>query len=534
MTAPRFIWETQLGVDTPYGFISETYDENAFDSVTDWTDISEDVRTTPAPTWSRGMAGGSPEDRVARVGVLSASLNNFPKNAPRRLGYYTPGHANQRTGWDLGHGFRLRVVYKERNEVQFMGTIETITPHPGTFASRAVDITVTDWMEEAATSQVEGLSTLLDVKSSEVFTALVSSMPRPPLMTLLEEGLDTYAYALDTVREEGGSVHQEFFRLAMSELGFIFVKADGTLVFQSRSTRGAGAPTSDFTFDSTMQDLSVRRSRTDLINKVKITTNPRRRDAEIVVLYSLSQPVQVASGQILPMRVSFSDPDQRASRAGAVNIQPMVADVDYVGNTAEDGTGSYATFLLGVSVTADSNGADVLISNVGSATVWLTRLQIRGQGLYTFEPVISSAQDDDSIAQYGRRTRTFDMPYQSDALIGASAAKFFLNVYAESDSLVESLTYLANTSDTLMRQALSLEIGSRIGIRESVTATTDAISGSTLLRGWYINGVRCEILNGMHWRLTYVLAPSTVNEFWTLGVSELGLTTRLGFGLFEG
>lgn len=529
-----FYWETQLGADSPYDFITEDFDEDDFVSDYEWTDVSMDVRGTPEPAWSRGMSGGGPDDRVARVGVLSFAMFNHPRTVPQKIGYYTPGHSNVREGWGIGHGFRLRSVYHELNQVLFMGTIETIAPRAEGF--RQVDVTVVDWMEEAATSQVEGLSTMLNARSDEVIEALIDAMPRPPLATQLEEGSDTYAYALDSARNEGGSVMHEFKKVASSELGYVYVTADGTLVYEGRSYRPQVDPTNSYTFETELDGLIVKRSRGSLINKVKVTVHPRRLDAVTVNLYSLSQPMEIASGQTVVMRVSFSDPSQRGRRTGGVNTVPLVADTDYVANTAENGMGSPATHLITASADADGNGALITVQNVGSIPVWLTELRIRGQGLYDFEPVISSAEDEDSINRFGRRTRVFDMPYQPDTLIGASAANYLLSVYNDEMQLVESLSFLANVSDGAMRQAITGEIGQRIGIRESVTAVTDEIEGSPVTRGWFINGVRGEIQSGQFLRMSYVLTPTDRNTYWVLGVtgsSELGITTRLGFGLFN-
>lgn len=528
-----FYWETQLGADSPYDFVTEDFDEEDFVSDYEWTDVSSDVRGTPEPTWSRGMSGGGPDDRVARVGVLSFSMFNHPRTVPQKLGYYTPGHSNARDGWGIGHGFRLRVVYQELNQVLFMGTIETIAPHAEGF--RQVDVTVVDWMEEAATSQVEGLSTLIDVRSDEVIEALLDAMPRPPLDTSILEGQDTYAYALDGARAEGGSVLSEIYKVTASELGYAYLTADGTFVYEGRSARASTAVSNSYTFETELSGLSVKRSRSDLINKVKVSVHPRRLDADLVDLYEMSQPVELAAGQVTTMRVSFSDPNQRTRRTGAINVQPLIADTDYVGNTAENGLGAPATHYVSITADADGNGADVTVQNIGGIPIWLTELRIRGQGLYDAGPVISSAEDEDSVTRFGRRTRVLDMPYQPDPLIGASAANYLLSVYNDEMTFVESLTFLANLSDAVMRQALTGEIGDRVGVRESVTAVTDTVSGS-ITRGWYINGIRGEIAGGKWLRTTYVLAPTDHNTYWilgTAGATELGVTTRLGYGLFN-
>src|SRR5688500_11495451 len=233
--AAQYRWEMLLGEDSPYGaFDVEAFDPEAFETSADWTDVSEDVRTNQAPTWSRGMHGGTPVDRVAGVGVLNFSMNNFPKGAPRHLGYYSPGHENQRDGFVLGIGCRLRVTYRDLERGLFMGTVEAVLVEPFEFKSRHVHLVVVDWMEEAATSQVENVDTLTDVRSDEAYTAIVESLPRQPLAVETDVGMDTYAYAVDTARQEMVTAQSEFTKLAMSELGYIYSKADGTLVFEGR------------------------------------------------------------------------------------------------------------------------------------------------------------------------------------------------------------------------------------------------------------------------------------------------------------
>jgi hypothetical protein len=506
---------------------------------TDWTDVSRDVRTIPAPTWARGMRGGTPVDRVAGVGVLNVALNNFPYSLPSYTGYYTPGHSRQRAGFKLGVGFRLRVNYAELSAVLFSGTVEAVLVEPGEARSRHVDLVVVDWMEEAATSQVEGVDTLTNVRSDEAFSAIIDAMPRQPVAVQTDVGMDTYAYAVDTARQEEATAQSEFVKLAMSELGYIYVKADGTLVFEGRRKRGSESSLNVFTFDMPMfNDVSVTRSRTDIINKVKVISHPRRVDASPVVLYRLVQAVQIGAGGTVRLFGGYSDPEQRGRRTGGFDfINPLADGVDYIANSAGDGSGVDLTSAIAVTASTTGNGVSFQVTNTGSSAAWITTLQIRGRGIYDFEHAVMESEDADSILQFGRRTRTIDMPYQSDALVAASAAQYLISLYADDISAAESLTYLANESNQLMRQALLREISDRIGIRESVTALTDTLSGTTATRGWFINGVRGDIVEGRYLRMTYLLAPADRNTYWLLGVSgssELNITTRLGYGIFQG
>jgi hypothetical protein len=532
-----FRWEMLLGEDSPYGaYDLEAFDSEAFETSSDWTDVSRDVRSDPAPAWSRGMHGGTPADRVAGVGVLNFSMNNFPHNAPRLLGYYSPGHENQRDGFALGIGCRLRAIAGDLNAVLFFGTLEAVLVEPGEHRSRHVEIVVVDWMEEAATNQVENVETLVDVRSDEAFTAIIESLPRQPIAVQTDVGMDTYAYAVDTARQEAATAQSEFQKLAMSELGYIFVKADGTTVFEGRRKRGAESSINVYTFDA-LTDVSVKRSRGDLINKVKVITHPRRVDAAPVILYRLVQPVQIASGQVTRLFGGYSDPEQRGRRTGGFDfIVPLVAGVDYIANSAGDGSGVDMTSAISVAVSTTGNGVSFQITNIGSSAAWVTTLQIRGRGIYDFEHAVMEAEDETSILRYGRRTRSVDMPYQSDALVGYSAAQYLLSLYADAISSAETVTFLPTTRE-LIEQAFIRDISDRIGILESVTGLTDDVEGTTATRGWFINGVRGEILSGRYLRMTYVLTPADRNTYWNLGVigsSELSLTTRLGYGIFQG
>ena len=95
-----------------------------FDSITfeidfdagSFTDVSDDVKMTPSPTWRRGIMDNGPQDRVARIGTLSFALKNLD-------GKYSPGHASVQDGFGVGNKVRLSFTFEGATYYKFYGII---------------------------------------------------------------------------------------------------------------------------------------------------------------------------------------------------------------------------------------------------------------------------------------------------------------------------------------------------------------------------------------------------------------------------
>ena len=74
-----------------------------------WQDLSGDT-ITGSLRWGGGILGSNPTDRVAAPGAIEFELNNSTSNSGAKLGYYSPDHANVRTGWALKAPVRVKCV----------------------------------------------------------------------------------------------------------------------------------------------------------------------------------------------------------------------------------------------------------------------------------------------------------------------------------------------------------------------------------------------------------------------------------------
>lgn len=501
-----------------------------------WTDVTYDVRSEESVKMTYGMAGVTATDRVASTGTLQFTMNNGPTNTARTVGYYAPDNTSCRSGFNYGIRVRLALTYTPIGTVyRFLGTLDQIRPTPGVRGRYLTRCMVVDWIDEAARYHITGLDLETSVRGDQVFSTVVASMPMQPASVQTTPGLDTYPYALDNVRDEQTTTLRIFQELALSELGYIYIKSDtnvgGTLTYESRSVRGSNNIAIQ-TFSNTMDEIAVERNRANLLNKVQVTAHPRRVDAAATtVLFTLNTVSAVQPFTTLALNAPFRDPNQPLARVGGVNLQTPTAVTDYTANTLADGTGTDLTGLFSVTLSDSSgNSATFAIANNSSFTGYLTKLQLRGRGIYDYNTTILSSENTQSQANFGQRVINLDMPYQADPSVANEASQYVLNVWSSPLSYITKLTVLGNWRDALMQAVLLRDISDCVALDETVT-------GMKSTTRYFVNAVTLDISQGRVFRLSLLLAPADQNSYWLLeipGSSELGVTTRLGFGLILG
>lgn len=498
--------------------------------VVTWVDVSEDVVGGIRAEW--GIHGDSPQDRVADPGQLTFELDNSATNLAESAGYYSPGPtAFPVAPVAIGSAVRLYLDSDLFGSVlKWEGTITDLVAKPGA-RGRTVAVTCADWMDEAARAKITGLAVATDVQSDEAFETIADLVARqPPSGTLVNAGSDIYPFAFDSSRDESTRALGEFQKIALSELGQVYVSA-GQLVFEGRQRR-AGAGTIRFAMDEDEQivGMTLSHGRDDIANRVQVTIHPRRVDKTVVVLFTLGSSLQVIRGTSVELTCQYRDPDQAAQRVGGTAMVAPVSGTDYSFSENEDGSGSDLTAQLTVTAEFGGNAAVVTVSNAGPYDGYIPAegLQLRGKGLYDFSPVIADVKDQDSIDTYGEAAApAYDMPYQVSPSNALDVAAFLLGRLSVPRTRVKSVSYIANWSRAVLEQALFLSISDRVSIT-APSVLKDA-------EPYFVNGISLDIHHSGLCRVTYDLEPADTTQFWQLDVdgrTELDVTTVLGYGLF--
>ncbi len=334
---------------------------------------------------------------------------------------------------------------------------------------------------------------------------------------------EIYPYALDQ-SAIGQSALTEAVKLAASEVGLIYVKADGTLRFEGRHGRVLSLPSLWAITDSDLQELDLPSTRDEIINTVRVTIHRRLVDElPTTVVYSQVNPIPIQPGETKFLLGPYRDP-VTGDPIGGTAIQTQVSGTDYVGNLNEDGTGSDVSAYLTVVVTAGGAGASFSVTNALGATVYLTRNQLRGKGIYDRGTITLEASDAPSVASFGEHAVEFDMPYQSSPDVGQGAADYLLSKYASAYAQAR-LVQVVGRSNTQVSQILSRDISDKVTITETVTGVSN---------DFFINGLIQRLTNGVL-TTVYLLAPA-IDPFldpggphgalyWVLGTSTLGTDT---------
>lgn len=516
-------------------------------------------------TASFGFAGNGPLDRVASTGRLSLTLLN-------QTGLFTPGGSNCMSGFETGMAFRLRLAYQGRVKTRFYGTV----PPNGIQIHYAqglltTAVTVVDYMDKLATHELALPAYTTNKRMDEVLALILANMPVQPLSTSFGTGKSTFTSVFDTLNEKTRAL-SEVSKLALSEMGYVFVKSsetsDEVLVMQERAARshqdiatiqvpidgsesGRIAENGDtrvteeswpretqplFTpqvawqFDA-FTDITLQHAG-HYYNQVKATSCPRKVDINNVVLFNLERPLQVAAGDTVTLNGRFRDPNQLAQSVAALSTVTPVATTDYLFNTAQDGTGTNITADLEVTATYGANGVDYALKNNNASTGYVTFLQARGKGVYLYRPIEKVDKDAALIAADGTRQLTITQPYQDNPLETTDIATITLDTYSQKVTTVESVTISAHrvnteifSEDMAMCAFLDLQIGDKVEILSSTV---------NMNKGCFIQRMEFSIGAGdvATYKLHFIDSLYETFEIWILGdatASVLDTTTVLGF-----
>lgn len=488
-----------------------------------FVDVLADLRQRPEPEWEFGIRGSGPLDRTATPGMLRFHLDNSTSNSGGVLGYYSPGNPNVREGFTLNARARLTID----GIVQFYGWIASITPLPGKYGQRDTEVLAVDYIGKLMNEPITGLAVMTSVTADDVITEILDAMTIQPSGRSLDVGSDTYPYALDTSREEESNALSEIAKVVQSEGGFAWSKRDGTFLFANRASRSNPVPLVSFTED-TIKGMEIAYPDEAIRNRVRVKVYPRSVDGSAVVLFSQPStitPALVAGGAAIVVQCPYTDPANRSSRVGGTDMVSPVATTDYLANSLANGTGTNLTASLTVTPTFGGDAAQLSISLGGGTSGFLTKLQVRGKGIYPYATQTVEESDATSITAYGVKSLGVDMPYQSDINVGVTAAQAYLGAFKDPGPSILTLSFW-DLNTTLREYALNSlgesDINSTLTLSESVT-------GGDVVTTYWLNGIRMRLVMGQHIFSTWYLGRADTTPYWVLDDASftLGDNTRL-------
>lgn len=492
-----------------------------------WTNILDDARAQSSIVCEYGIHGNTPTDRIADTGKLDFLLDNSTLYG--LLGRHSPLHVNRRPGFDFNVPIRWGFTSGTLTAYKFLGSLADIVPLAGVHDARTVACTAVDKMDEYANLDLPDLPVQFGQRPDQLITTVLNALGSTdqPFIRDIDLGSETYEMALD-----GGAtgtqpkVREVLNQLALSELGYVYFKGNsysgGVFTFENRHRRSLSLTPALSLVDLDPGGFSVPGSRDDIFSRVQVLVRPTRVDpSPTTVLYSL----QTTSTQLRPGETNstlfgpYRDPNNTGIQIGGTETIDPAPVTDYTMNSLADGTGSDLTASFTVLASRTGLGVRFTITNLGLVPGFITKLQVRGKGIYRSLTTIDVAVP----SGYGNRIFVLDMPFQTDVNVASDVAYYTANILSRPLARVPSARFLANLTPELMLNAILREPGDRVHIREEMTGVDD---------DFYINSVRLELVEGHLLWCTWGLAQANTTQFWFIGVSgftEIGETTVLGF-----
>lgn len=478
------------------------------------TSITRSGVTATVTQTAHGFATG---DYVLIAGAVETDYNGVFSIAVTGVDEYTYVVANAPSTPATGTITATHVY------VRFRGKVAAILPEPGSSLSRRVSVTCYDAMDDLLTADLTDVTVQTAQTESQLLATLVAALPtaaQPPAMSFAT-GIDTFAYCFDKLGDgiKAASAAKD---VVLSTLGALYVRGDGTLVYRTRRDRAAMA--SSFTLTNTMVELVVPSSLDNVFNRVATTCHPKTVDAAATtVLWAQTGAApSIPAGATVTIIGTYRDPnDTQTLIGGLAQVTPIVATTDYTGNDAADGGGTDRTGSVSVVTTAYATRVEFAVTNGFTGPIYLTKLQLRGKGVYDIGPRTFEAAT--TIAAYDRPVE-IDMPYQEDVAIAQSVGLFVNAQYQALAQQADAVGFVAGRSTTFMAAAMALEPTAVVTVTESVTG----LAAVPLT----VQGIELHYAHKRSLRARLLTAPAAPYQMWALGTagfSELGSTTILGF-----
>lgn len=339
----------------------------------------------------------------------------------------------------------------------------------------------------------------------------------------------TLAFAGDHMASNIGTTAQAYMRelTAAEGLGRMYYNgATGKLVFESRDAIVTPPTTTALSYTRIQQEPPPQYDHLSrLANDVTVNYSPRIQGTAGSVIYSMPNPLRVGANETRTVTARFRDPDFPDGACGALNVITPQPTIDYVANTAENGSGTDITAYIIVTMNAGATSAELIISNGYHQTAYITSYQIRGTPLVTRQMETAVAVDNASILNNDRWPRIVDA-----TLIPAETAQGLADWLVGRDSDPRPALRQI-TLPWVYETDACIDSVDRLGY--AILLTNDSWSDSTSTRTYRAIGRQHNVPTmGIH-EVSYLLEPvDESSNAWLLGDSTfgvLGTSTKLYF-----
>ncbi len=344
--------------------------------------------------------------------------------------------------------------------------------------------------------------------TSAALTAVLDAMNIPAG----DRSLDTGAQSLPVHYARNQDAMTAMMDVVRSEMGgHLWVTADGKIRFESRTSRLGVTPLDGTWGDGTdilPEVIEYDLNDEDLVSTIVEQSNNFANGEAATVAYSASRgshnatadSILLTAGQIKEFDVDFHWP--------MVSHVTPVATTDYTANDAADGSGTDRTGSLAVTVTLRGAGALIRLVNNHSASIRVTKLQVRGlpQLIVLDRPRFEVIKAIPNVK--ANTGATIALPFADDSVSAQDYAFQLCRTYRYPYPRVTLDIPWAGvteaTADTVKAAMLDAELGDLILFADE----TPAFGATMVDDWWYVESISHDIRPASVERSRVTLIPS--------------------------
>jgi len=355
-----------------------------------------------------------------------------------------------------------------------------------------------------------------------------------------EAGDETFTIAADKWNSNDTNGVSAIQDVVDSEQGLFWIARDGTVTFKARNYLFK-QPTvaSSLTVNSEHTDFDAVMDQEQIANRVEVEARPRAQLASAVVAESkaaITVPGQsgtarwngtvvLSGGGSTTVKLPFTDATTGKPCGATSLVLPLVANTDYMINDLADGSGFDYTTAANCTFSYVVNGAniEITITNNALGPLFITRLQVRGVAVVTYDPQVFAVEDATSQDAYGKRVISVKLPLASTVQYAQALAEYTLGRYKDPAFRINAISF-GGQNLIGATKLYSLEIGNILVLTDYQSAVT---SQKYMITGIAVGNLTPRAPG----EITFFIKRLDDVTYWisedaTYGV--LGTTTRLG------
>lgn len=485
-----------------------------------WTDMTDDVLLGNGHLLSYRYGNWStmPTDLMASGGKLNFDMDNSSANSTGAVGKYSPGHANCLSGFDQGIAVEWSMLYGGTRYYKFLGWLDKPNPTSDPYNDPHTKCTASDWLTKASVTKIKRLASQSSKRADQGLTTLLTKITEQPGASSFDTCIETFDTIFDLDRDENDTIYSLLAKLVRSEFGRCYMIGDttqgGTLRLMSRHAL-LTLTISSGTLAEDADEIEVEYTNDKVYDVLRMRIYPRRYDTSVVVLGTLvvgNNYLSIGPGETKQVILTYRDPAGSARIGGKDFTDPLVAGTDYKFGSTGDGSSSdlngsltFTTQVLG------GNSSYFELTNIAAVTGYLNLFQVRGKGIYPYDPYTYESGTGDRVLEY-------EAPYLQSKNTAVVIADYLKSKINTATKRIARMRFCPNKSAAMMTTFLTGEPGTRWTVQSAHQALDTDI---------FVNGVELKLTAGLMLDVTWCCLNASNEIAWILGTSALGTDTVL-------